>query len=81
MCSRNDSWLSNAGQIVGNEHAVEIVIRHRESASGTVIDLERIGLFKERAEEIVCRDIERTAMEAFRYPYGEMFKKHFGEES
>lgn len=66
--------------VVCSEKAVEIVIRHRGSSSGTVIDLERIGLFKERTEEIVCREIERTAMDAFRFPYCEMLAKHFREE-
>ena len=66
--------------VIGNEQAVEIVIRHRGASSGTVIDFERIGLFKERTEEIVCREIDRTAMDAFRYPYRKMFDKHFGKE-
>jgi hypothetical protein len=67
--------------VAGNGKAVQIIIRHREVSAGTVIDLEQIGRDGGRAEEIVCRAIERTAMAAFRHPYREMLKKHFDEEA
>ena len=62
---------------VGGGRAVEIVIQHRGAFSATAIDLEQIGMFKANQEEIVCREIERTAMDLFRLPYREMFEKHF----
>ncbi len=65
---------------VGGGRAVEIVIQHRGAFSATAIDLERIGMLEDHQEEIVCREIERTAMELFRLPYREMFEKHFHKE-
>lgn len=65
---------------VGGGRAFEIVIQHRGAFSATAIDLERIGILKDHQEEIVCRDIERAAMELFRLPYREMFDKHFRKE-
>ena len=65
---------------VGGGNAIEIVVHHRGAFSSVAIDFERIGLFKERQEEMVCRELELTAMELFRLPYREMMKKHFCAE-
>ena len=67
--------------VAGNGKAVQIIIRHREVSAGTVLDLEEIGSFRERREEIVCWEIERAAMNAFRHPYREMLEKHFSKEA
>lgn len=66
---------------VGGGRPVEIVIQHRGAFSATAIDLEKTGMFKANQEEIVCREIERTAMDLFRLPYREMFEKHFSKEN
>ena len=65
---------------VGGGRAVEIVIAHRGAFSAVAIDLERMGIFRERQEEMVCREIEQTAMELFRLPYREIMEKHFSKE-
>ena len=65
----------------GGGRAVEIVIQHRGAFSATAIDFERIGILAEHQEEIVCREIERAAMELFRLPYREMMEKHFHKEA
>lgn len=62
---------------VGGGRAVEMVIHHRGAFSSTAIDLNRIEWMKDHQEEIVCREIERTAMDLFRLPYREMIDKHF----
>lgn len=61
--------------------AVEIVIQHRGAFSATAIDLERIEMMRGHQEEMVCREIDRAAMDLFRLPYREMFEKHFSKEN
>lgn len=65
----------------GGGRAVEIVIQHRGVFSANAIDLEKIGMLKANQDEIVCIEIERTAMDLFRLPYREMFEKHFRKEN